>query len=130
MVIERQIIDKLIEHARKDAPLEACGYLAEKDGIVSMHFPLTNIDASAEHFSLGPSEQFSAIRKIRDLGLKMYAVYHSHPQSPARPSVEDIRLAYDPEIHYVIVSLQNDTATVASFKIKNGTVTEENIEII
>lgn len=130
MVIERQIIDKLIEHARKDAPLEACGYLAEKDGIVSLHLPLTNVDAAAEHFSLSPSEQFSAIRKIRDLGMKMYAVYHSHPKSPARPSEEDIRLAFDPEIHYVIVSLQHDNATVASFKIKNGTVTEDNVEIV
>jgi proteasome lid subunit RPN8/RPN11 len=130
MVIKKQIIDKVIEHARKDAPLEACGYLAEKDGIVSMHFPLTNVDASAEHFSLSPSEQFTTIRKIRDLGMKIYAVYHSHPQSPARPSVEDIRLAYDPEIHYVIVSLQNNNTTVASFKIKNGTVTEDSVDIV
>ncbi len=130
MVIERQIIDSIIEHARNDAPLEACGYLAEKDGIVSLHLPLTNVDAAAEHFSLSSSEQFSAIRKIRGLGMRLYAVYHSHPQSPARPSAEDIRLAYDPEISYVIISLQNGNDTVASFKIKNGTVTEDTVTII
>jgi proteasome lid subunit RPN8/RPN11 len=130
MIIEKQIINKLIEHARKDTPIEACGYLAGKDGVASLQIPLTNVDASAEHFSLSPSEQFSAIRKIRELGLKLHAVYHSHPQSPSRPSQEDIRLAFDPEILYVIISLLNGNETVAAFRIINGAVTEETVEII
>jgi proteasome lid subunit RPN8/RPN11 len=95
-----------------------------------MHFPLTNTDASTDHFSLSPSEQFASIRKIRELGMKLKAVYHSHPSSPARPSQEDIRLAFDSEISYVIISLLDPNAKSASYRIVNGKVTEENIEIV
>jgi len=48
----------MIEHARAESPLEACGYLAEKDGVITAVFRMTNIDASAQHFSLDPAEQF------------------------------------------------------------------------
>jgi hypothetical protein len=50
--------------------------------------------------------------------------------SPARPSQEDIRLAYDPYISYVIISLADGGEDVKSFKIKDGQVIPENIEIV
>jgi proteasome lid subunit RPN8/RPN11 len=127
--IQRRVIDSLIEHARKDAPIEACGYLAEKDGIVVMSLALTNVDASKEHFSLDPKEQFDAVREIRSRGLRLRAVYHSHPASPARPSEEDIRLAFDPSLSYVIVSLDKGTV-IKSFGIRVGKVEEEEIVIV
>jgi proteasome lid subunit RPN8/RPN11 len=127
--IQQRVIDSLIEHARKDAPIEACGYLAEKDGFVVMSLALTNVDASKEHFSLDPKEQFDAVREIRSRGLRLRAVYHSHPASPARPSEEDIRLAFDPNLSYVIVSLDKVTV-IKSFGIRMGKVEEEEIIII
>jgi [CysO sulfur-carrier protein]-S-L-cysteine hydrolase len=127
--ITREVLDAMIAHAQKEAPLEACGYLAEKDGVASLMLPLTNIDASPEHFSLDPKEQFCAVRRIRADGFRQKAVYHSHPATPARPSQEDIRLAYDPHLSYVIVSLAGE-ATVKSFTIRNGIAEEEMVEII
>ncbi|HEX3018963.1 MAG TPA: M67 family metallopeptidase [Chitinispirillaceae bacterium] len=130
MRIERNICDRLIKHAREDAPVEACGYLVEKNGIISISIPLTNVDASSEHFSLDPKEQFEAIRTIRSLGMKLAAVYHSHPSSPARPSDEDVRLAFDKNISYVIISILDENAVIKSFKIRDGNILEENIETI
>jgi proteasome lid subunit RPN8/RPN11 len=128
--IWQTVIDQLIEHARGDAPLEACGYLAERDGVVVALFRLRNVDASAEHFSFDPAEQFSALRQMRAAGLRMRAVYHSHPASPARPSVEDIRLAYDPALYYVIVSLAQAEPDVKAFVIRGGEVFAELLEIV
>lgn len=128
--ISQDIIDAVIAHARKEAPLEACGYLAEKEGIVVRHYPLTNVDASPEHFSLSPEEQFTAVRSMRAAGLHLCAIYHSHPLSEARPSQEDIKLAYDPRISYVIISLANGNDRVRSFRIKAALVEQENIEIV
>lgn len=128
--IRNEIITSLIENAIKNAPIEACGYLAEKDNVIGTILPLTNIDNSEEHFSFDPKEQFDSVRKIRAEGMKLRAVYHSHPASPARPSEEDIRLAYDPNISYVIVSLYNNEKTVKSYIIKNGIVQEEEIVVI
>jgi len=123
------VLAELIEHARRDAPLEACGYLGGKDGIITVCYPMKNIDSSGEHFSLDPEEQFSVFRDIRKNNKTLAAVYHSHPDSPARPSVEDIRLAYDPDIHYVIVSLMGGVESVNSFLIKDSVVKPEGIEV-
>jgi proteasome lid subunit RPN8/RPN11 len=57
------------------------------------------------------------------------ANYHSHPETPARPSDEDIRLVYDPNISYVIVSLAAGQTDVKSFRIQNGVVEKEEIEV-
>ncbi|MEJ2691361.1 MAG: M67 family metallopeptidase [Deltaproteobacteria bacterium] len=116
--------------ARKGLPHEVCGYLAEKEGRVAAHYELSNIDTAADHFSMKPEEQFAAVKDMRGKGLKLRGVYHSHPETPARPSLEDIRLANDPEISYVIISLAATEPAIKSFRIIKGEVTEEPIEII
>ena len=120
----------MVEHARQDAPVEACGYLGAKDGIVMACYRMKNIDASGEHFTLDPEEQFSILRDMRKNTIQLAAVYHSHPATPARPSVEDIQLAYDPDIHYVIVSLMDGEERVRSFRIRDSRVENEDIEIV
>jgi len=127
--IGAKIREQIIEQARKELPNEACGYLAGKDGIVVKAFEMTNIDKSPEHFSFDPAEQFKVIREARNLGLSIIANYHSHPVTPSRPSVEDIRLAYDSEISYMIISLADEEAVVNSFKIQNGKSEKEELVI-
>ena len=61
----------------------------------------------------------------REMGIDLIAVYHSHPKSPARMSKEDIKLAYDPNVSYVIVSLMNNSEDIKSFTIKDGIIEEE-----
>jgi proteasome lid subunit RPN8/RPN11 len=128
--ISQQIINDLFDHAKSGLPEEVCGYLAGSGREVTKHFRLTNIDHSNEHFSFDPKEQFQVMREARKLGLEILANYHSHPETPARPSPEDIRLAYDPNISYVIVSLTAELPDVKSFRIKRGEVEKEEIQII
>lgn len=122
--------DEIIAHARQHAPIEACGYLAERDGVLSRVFRLTNSDASPEHYTLVPAEQFAAVREMRKSGYELRAVYHSHPASEARMSREDIRLAFDCGLSYVIVSLAGKEPDVRSFTIHDGTAEPETIEIV
>ena len=122
-------LDLIVEQARKEAPLEACGYLAGKDGAVTKVIPMTNADASSEHFSFLPKEQFAALKKARAESLSLIGVYHSHPASPARPSEEDIRLALDPTVSYLIVSLASDEPIAKSFIIIKGIVEIEKLEV-
>jgi proteasome lid subunit RPN8/RPN11 len=130
MKIETDIISGMIGHANDTAPVEACGYLAGKNGLITRQYRLTNIDASETHFSLDPQEQFDAVKDMRERGLTLAAIYHSHPETLARPSAEDIKLAYDPDISYVIVSLSDGEETLKSFKISEGNVEKEEIEIV
>jgi proteasome lid subunit RPN8/RPN11 len=129
LTIERVIIDKIVSHGKAEAPLEACGYLAERDGVICKHFELTNTDKSPVHFSMDPAEQFAVVKECRNLGLKICAVYHTHPETPARPSSEDIKLAYDPSISYVIVSLATSNPNIKSFIKQNNTLEPELLKI-
>ena len=130
MKITDSVVRAIIEHAEGEAPNEACGYLAEQNGVIVRHYALTNLDKAADHYSMDPKEQFAAIKDIRGRELQLAAVYHSHPETPARPSAEDIRLAYDPEISYLIISLAESAPGIKSFKIRSDTVSPEEIEIV
>lgn len=129
--IPRSIHDDMIAHALEGLPLEVCGILAGRDDAVEALYRVTNSDASATHFSMELKEQFAVVKDLRVRGLKMLAVYHSHPQTPARPSQEDIRLALTSDVFYMIVSLASpDAPVLESFNIRAGRVRREKIQII
>jgi proteasome lid subunit RPN8/RPN11 len=129
--IPQNIHDSLVFHAREGFPLEVCGILGGTGETVSALHPMTNTDASNEHFMMDPKEQFSVVKELRAKGLSMLAIYHSHPETPARPSEEDIRLALTPNVSYVIISLaDNAAADIKSYKINSGSVQIETIEVI
>ena len=130
MKIPSYIIEDLYDHAKSGLPEEVCGYLAGTGDEVKKSYRLTNVDHSPEHFSFDPAEQFLVMRDARKEGLVILANYHSHPETPARPSEEDIRLAYDPEIRYVIVSLASELPDCKAFRIKNGLVEKEEIHVL
>lgn len=124
------VYEKIIEHARQEIPYEACGYLMGKDGIVTLAYKMSNVDKSSEHFTFNPAEQFKAVKFARENDLKITGVYHSHPDTPARPSEEDIRLAYDPDIYHFIVSLVSNPPELKCFSISDGKVERVDYEVV
>jgi len=127
--LTRDILNGIILQAKNELPNETCGLLAGIGNVVHQQIAMTNTDHSPEHFSFDPSEQFQALRTARSEGLELIANYHSHPETPSRPSVEDIRLAYDPDILYLILSLAGEAPVLKAFRIQNGISCEETIEI-
>ena len=129
--IPKAIHEELIAHAREGFPLEICGILGGVANEVSAIYRMTNTDESREHFMMDPKEQFAVVKDLRAKGLTMLANYHSHPESPARPSEEDIRLALTPSVSYLIVSLaEPQEPVVRSYKIDQGKVQAEDVEIL
>lgn len=134
LILESCHWQTIMNHARATAPLEACGILAgiREDDVrrVQQVYLLTNIDGSPEHFSMDLKEQFAVLKDIRRHAWVMLANFHSHPVTPARPSEEDRRLAFDPELSYVIISLQEPSRPIAkSFRIRNQDFEEEIVFI-
>ncbi len=126
--IPPEIIEEIIIHGKRDAPIEACGYIAGIDGTAKETIAMTNIDNSAEHYTFDPEEQFAAVKTARAKDLELIAVYHTHPETPARMSDEDIRLANDPEMIFIIYSLFEDR--IKGFKVtKEKSVTEIEVEL-
>ena len=101
ITIRKSDFDRIYEHAFKERPDEACGLVAgidREDGVREIRkvYLLTNIDHTNEHFSIDPKEHLKAVKDMRAEGLKPLGNWHSHPETPSRPSEEDKRLANDP----------------------------------
>lgn len=129
LIIAGAIAVELIAYARKAAPLEACGLLAGRDGQVLKFYPMTNVEASPEHFSMIPGEQFAAVKDMRRMELKMLAIWHSHPSTPPRMSAEDLRLAFTPDVAYVILSLAQDANPECRAFVVNGEIPQP-VEVV
>lgn len=127
---------KMLAHAEKELPNEACGLIAgviSGDGankVIEKVYLLTNIDQSNEHFSLDPKEQLAAVKDMRTNGFVPLGNWHSHPESPSRPSDEDKRLAYDSKASYMILSLMDrENPILNSFKIQGDKADKEELII-
>ena len=125
--------EKMLKKAREEAPKEACGLIAgdrTAQGIrIRKVYILKNVDQSAEHFSLDPKEQLQAVKDMRNCGILPLGNWHSHPATPSRPSEEDIRLAFDRNAVYLILSLEDETPVLNAFHIEDGAVRKEILEI-
>lgn len=136
LYLRRKDYDIILNHAVKGLPNEACGLIAGKvsgeDKHIEKVYLLTNADESNEHFSMDPKEQLAAVKDIRENGLSLLGNFHSHPESPARPSEEDKRLAFDTKAEYLILSLLNREEPILKAFLINAEkeVTEEPIGII
>ena len=140
ITISKEDFDRIYEHALSERPDEACGLLAGIDGEdgvrrIQKVYLLTNIDHTNEHFSIDPREQLKAVKDMREKGLQPIGNWHSHPESPSRPSEEDKRLANDSKASYLILSLAEEGNPVLNaFHVEGGpdgkTVRKEELEII
>jgi proteasome lid subunit RPN8/RPN11 len=131
LILPQELHEEILAHARVGLPNEACGLLAGEikgdEKQVLTVYCLKNIDQSPEHFSMAPEDQFKAISEIRKKGQVLLGNFHSHPSTPARPSEEDIRLAFDPALSYIIVSLKDAEPVLKSFSIRRGIAEEESV---
>jgi proteasome lid subunit RPN8/RPN11 len=119
--------DRLVAHAREEAPKECCGYLRARDGVVEQVFRAVNERNSPYGYELDPKSLF-AVNDLDDQGFEV-GIYHSHPRSSAEPSQTDINLARYPAWSYWIVSLAQDEPEVRAWWIADGRVDEEQIDV-
>ena len=135
LTMKKADYEKILSHAKENLPEEACGLIAgTKDGdkkTIEKVYLLENVDHTNEHFSMNPKDQLDAVKDMRAKGLVPLGNFHSHPESPSRPSEEDKRLAYDKEASYMIISLMDiENPVLKSFRIVDNVSTEEEIKYI
>lgn len=138
--IRKSDFEKIFQHALKERPDEACGLIAgidREDGVreIKEIYLLENVDHTNEHFTISPKDHLATIKDIRAKGLVPLGNWHSHPESPSRPSEEDKRLANDSKASYLILSLMEEGNPVLNgFHVEgelgNRTVRKEELEII
>jgi len=118
---------QMVGHAYDGLPDEACGLLAAVPGtdLADRFYPCRNAAASSRVYTVDPRDHLRADRDAEAGGREIVGVMHSHTHTEAYPSPTDVAQAPDPAWQYVIVSLKRDAAVLRSYRIVEGTVTEE-----
>lgn len=124
------IVARIGDQAIAGYPYEVCGLLAGPSPDEATHyFECRNAAASARVYTIDPRDHLRAEREADEHGLEVIGVVHSHTHTPAYPSPTDVAQAPVPSWHYVICSLRHETPELRSFRIVDGSITEEPIEI-
>ncbi|MBQ3969722.1 MAG: M67 family metallopeptidase [Clostridia bacterium] len=136
ITLKRKDYDSIVEYAKEQLPAEACGLIAgtvdgNGDKTVEKVYLLTNTDDSSEHFTMDPKEQLSSVKDMRANGIAPLGNWHSHPETPSRPSDEDKRLAFDSRASYMILSLMDkENPVLNSFHIEGTNSNKEDLIIV
>ena len=134
--ISQGLVDSIVSHARKDHPDEACGVIAGPAGSDSPQrfIPMINAARSPNFYEFDSMDLLKLYRELDSNNEDLIVIYHSHTHTEAFPSRTDINYASEPGAHYVLVSTretgnEDGPYEFRSFRIIDGEVTEEDVEI-
>jgi proteasome lid subunit RPN8/RPN11 len=118
VVVPDEIRAQLVEHAREEAPNEACGLVAFRGSVAELYLPGENTLASPYRFELRPRDPADFF--LEDEGYEL-AVFHSHPETAPRPSRTDIEnIGLWEGRPYLILGLAS--GELAGWRIQQGKV--------
>ena len=115
IIVPGPIMDQIRAHGEETYPHECCGFLfgGQEDGkrVITQIRRQANerTESQTNRFLITPAQFRDAERAARSAGLQMVGIYHSHPDSPARPSEYDRDHAW-PWYSYIITSVGKGTA--------------------
>ena len=119
-MIPAEVRAALVAHAEAEAPNEACGLIALRDGVAERYLPGENLAASPYRFELKPQDPMDWF--LEDEGYEL-GVFHSHLSSPAYPSRTDVEnIGLWEGKPYLVYSLGKDD--LAAFRIEDGQISE------
>lgn len=144
--IPRALVEEMLAHAREDLPNEACGIIHAVDGVPTTVHRVPNVagddgKGSPYRYLMDPMTQHRLEVRRDDNGETLFAIYHSHVASAARPSPTDVRMAFFPpgaveqepmfpSTFYILVSLAQEPPDVRAYHIRTGgEIVEEAIDI-
>jgi proteasome lid subunit RPN8/RPN11 len=125
-------VDAILAHARRDHPDEACGVIAGPDGSdrPERFIPMLNAARSPTFYEFDSGDLLRLYREMDANDEVPVVIYHSHTATEAYPSRTDVSYASEPAAHYVLVSTRAETDEFRSYRIVDGVITEEQVEIV
>lgn len=128
--IPNAIYQGMLDHARRERPLECCGILSGRDRTIQKAFELQNAEKSPVLYSMSPRDQLKVFEEMEKESMEMIAVYHSHPHTIPFPSETDVKLAFYPDISSIIISLKEEDPIMKAFQIGKEAIYLEEIEVV
>ncbi|MDX1252138.1 MAG: M67 family metallopeptidase [Gammaproteobacteria bacterium] len=129
--LPRPLVNQLLHQAQLGADHEICGLIGAWQGVPAHGYPVTNTAAAPKsRFAMDPKGQIDAMRQMRERDEDLFAIYHTHPASPALPSAIDLAEAAYPEALYLIISLNTQgVLEMRGFRLKNQNAEEVALEL-
>jgi proteasome lid subunit RPN8/RPN11 len=137
LTISRATYDAIVAHAKRDHPDEACGIVAGPEGSDRPErlIEMVNAAGSPTFYEFDSTDLLHLYKEMDARDEEPVVVYHSHTATEAYPSVTDVKLASEPNAHYVLVSTREHgnaegPVEFRSFRIVDGEITEEEISVV
>jgi proteasome lid subunit RPN8/RPN11 len=128
--IPHDILDAMVAHCVREAPLECCGILCGTFPRVSLFYPLRNENQSETRYNADPNDLIAAHIDFRQRGVEILALYHSHPRWEAVPSQTDLAENYYGPVPRIIVSLKGDAPEVRVWRLDTDSFQELTWEVV
>ncbi|GBC68789.1 hypothetical protein HRbin01_00474 [archaeon HR01] len=132
-------MEKIIQHCQQEYPFEACGLMLGREGderYITDVVKMANSYSGDRHvrYSIDPMEYYRAEMRAAEMKMRIYGVYHSHPDVQARPSAYDLEHFF-PWYSYLIVSVvRGRVAEYRAWHLEETggarTASEESLEIV
>lgn len=104
--IERPLAIHLLSLAQKSPDREICGLIGATKQRPHTIYPTRNVSKSPQtEFEMHAQDQINALKNMRNKQEHLFAIYHSHPTSSARPSEKDLENVGYPDAYQIIISL-------------------------
>jgi len=121
LLIPRHAYDVICADAVERLPRESCGLLIGlgRDVItVDQAVISKNLADGVDRFLIDPQLQFDWMRKLRGHSLRVVGHFHSHPNGVCEPSANDLEMAIDPDLIWVIAAVaESRVAEVKAFQL-------------
>ena len=129
--LARKLVSELLHLAQISPDAEICGLISRKNNEPIRCYPIVNVaDEPKNRFLLDEKQHISVVKKIRENGEELFAIYHSHPTAPACPSALDLEMATAENVLHFIISLNTKgILELRAFKIENQNATEVKITL-
>ncbi|MBL6932120.1 MAG: M67 family metallopeptidase [Rhodospirillales bacterium] len=116
--IAARLIDQITRAAQDAYPNECCGLLGghgdlDGDVIITRVQPSKNVaqEGIRDRFEVDPKVRFDLMRKLEGGQERIIGHYHSHPDHSAMPSQHDLKMAFEPDLLWLIIALEDGRVT-------------------
>ena len=131
IILSNKNKQELAKYAESEKPYESCailiGYEDEKNWIVKKLFLTENTEKSRVTFTISPDEEFRVDQIAKESKMEIVCIFHSHPESEARPSETDkkfMRINPFPWIIYSGVTKDMNCFILENENVKQIPITE------
>ncbi len=126
--IPQVFLKAIVDAAEQAYPRECCGLLiGRNDSATSVivtrivESPNVTEGLGRDRFEIDPQIRFNVMRELDEEAAtdaasrhRIIGHYHSHPGHPAQPSETDLKMAYEPDLIWLITSVIDGQATLTT----------------